>query len=131
MIIGVLHLTFRLHGNRSLKDKRRVALSLKQKLRNTFNVAVGEVAAQDAHDRLVLAVVTVANETAKAESRLAKALALVEAASPTELAACRTEFFGDDETEGGVGSFDTDFDGDFDLEFKKDGNWSNPDGRDL
>lgn len=131
MIIGVLHLTFRLHGNRSLKGKRKVALSLKQKLRNTFNVAVGEVAAQDAHDRLVLAVVTVANETAKAESRLAKALALVEAATPVELAGCRTEFFGDDETEGGVGSLDADFDNDFDREFGDDFNLSDPDGRDL
>ncbi len=95
MIIGVLTLDFRLHGNDSLKGKRKVALSLKQKVRNKFNVAVSEVEAQDVHQRLVLAVVTVANETAKVESRLAKVLSMVEAISPAELTNCETEIFSD------------------------------------
>ncbi|SKA86481.1 hypothetical protein SAMN02745704_01952 [Paucidesulfovibrio gracilis DSM 16080] len=93
MIIGVLSLEFLLHGNNSLKGKRKVALSLKQKIRNKFNVAVSEVEAQDVHGRLVLAVVTVANETRKVESRLAKTLAMVEAISPAELVRCETEVF--------------------------------------
>ena len=97
MILGVLHLEFRLHGNRSLKGKRKVALSLKQKLRNKFNVAVAEVEALDVHDKLVLAVVTLANETKRVESSLAKALALVEAISPAELTRCNTEIFSDSE----------------------------------
>ena len=95
MIIGVLTLDFRLHGHRSLKDKRKVSLSLKQKLRNKFNVAVAEVEAMDVHDRLVLGVVTTANETTKVESRLAKAMAMVEAISPVELTRCNTEIFSD------------------------------------
>lgn len=95
MIIGVLTLEFRLHGNRSLKGKRKVALSLKQKLRNKFNVSVAEIEALDVHDRLVLGVVTTANETAEVESRLAKALAMVEAISPAELTKCETEIFSD------------------------------------
>jgi hypothetical protein len=95
MILGVLHLEFRLHGNRSLKGKRKVALSLKQKLRNKFNVAVAEVEGLDVHDKLVLAVVTLANETKRVESTLAKALALVEAISPAELTRCNTEIFSD------------------------------------
>lgn len=93
MIIGVLTLEFRLHGNDSLKGKRQVAQSLKQKLRNTFNVAVSEVDAQDAHQKLVLAVVTVSGETTKVESRLSKALAMVEAISPAELVRADTEVF--------------------------------------
>jgi hypothetical protein len=93
MIIGVLTLEFRLHGNSSLKGKRQVAQSLRQKLRNTFNVAVSEVEAQDAHQKLVLAVVTVSGETTKVESRLSKALAMVEAISPAELVRCDTEVF--------------------------------------
>jgi uncharacterized protein len=93
MIIGVMTLEFRLHGNDSLKGKRQVAQSLKQKLRNTFNVAVSEVEAQEAHQKLVLAVVTVSGDTARAESSLAKALALVEAISPAELVRCDTEVF--------------------------------------
>jgi len=97
MIIGVLTLEFRLHGNRSLKDKRKVALSLKQKLRNKFNVAVSEIEAMDVHDKLVLGVVTNANETRKVESRLSKALAMIEAISPAELTRCDTEIFSDSE----------------------------------
>ena len=93
MKIGVLTLEFRLHGNRSLKDKRKVALSLKQKLRNKFNAAVAEVDAMDVHDKLVLAVVTVANDGKRVESSLAKALAMVEAISPAELTRCDTEIF--------------------------------------
>lgn len=93
MIIGVLSLELRLHGNDSLKGKRKVAQSLKQKLRNKFNVAVAEVEAMDVHERLVLAAVTVANETAAVESRLAKALSLVEATHAGELINCETEVF--------------------------------------
>lgn len=93
MIIGVLSLEFRLHGNGSLKGKRKIALSLKQKLRNKFNVSVAEVDAQNSHDRLVMAAVTVANQTSEVESRLAKALSMVEAMSPAELVHCETEVF--------------------------------------
>jgi len=93
MIIGVLTLEFRLHGNRSLKGKRKIAQSLKQKLRNKFNVAVAETESMDVHEKLVLGVVTTANETTRVESRLAKALAMVEAISPAELTNCNTEIF--------------------------------------
>lgn len=93
MIIGVLSLEFRLHGNGSLKGKRKIAQSLKQKLRNKFNVSVAEVDAQNSHDRLVMAAVTVANQTSEVESRLAKALSMVEAMSPAELVHCETEVF--------------------------------------
>ncbi len=47
----------------------------------------------DSHERLVLAAVTVANETRKVESRLSKALAMIEAISPAELVNCETEIF--------------------------------------
>jgi uncharacterized protein len=86
MIIGVLSFTLHLHGNRSLKGKRQVARSLKQKLRNKFNLAVSEVDAQDEHERLVLAVVTLSNETARVESTLQKVLSMVEGTVSEEIA---------------------------------------------
>ena len=94
MIIGVLRLTFRLHENRSLKGKRRMANSLKQKLRNKFNVAVSEVESLDDHKRLVLALTTVANDSRKVESRLSKALAMTEAAATEELVDSQMEILG-------------------------------------
>jgi uncharacterized protein YlxP (DUF503 family) len=65
MVIGILTLEFRLHGNDSLKGKRRVAQSLKRKLRNTFNVAVSEIARQESHETLVLAAVTVSPDATR------------------------------------------------------------------
>lgn len=85
IVIGVLMLEFTLHGNDSLKGKRRVALSLKQKLRNRFNVAVAEVEAMDSLSRLVLSAVAVGNSKVHVESRLAKATAMIEDISPEEL----------------------------------------------
>jgi uncharacterized protein len=93
MIIGVLSFTLRLHGNRSLKGKRAVASSLKQKLRNKFNLAVSEIEAQDEHERLVMAAVTLANETVRVESTLQKALALVEGSISEEIADVSMEIF--------------------------------------
>jgi uncharacterized protein YlxP (DUF503 family) len=93
MIIGMMRLQFRLHGNDSLKGKRRVAQSLKQKLRATFNVSVSEVEAQESHETLVLALVSVAPDGKKVESRFSKALAMVEAISPAELVDVSTELF--------------------------------------
>ena len=85
MFIGTLGVEFRLHGNESLKDKRRVANSLKQKVRNKFNVAVAEVYSQDDMGRLCLAIVSVSNERKHLESRLNKCMLMLEAACDEEM----------------------------------------------
>ena len=51
MTVGVALVSFRLHEIHSLKDKRRIVKSLVEKSRNRFNVAVAEVADQDAHQK--------------------------------------------------------------------------------
>jgi len=85
MVIGVLTLEFRLHGNDSLKGKRSVAQRLKMKLRNKFNVAVSEIASQDVLDTLALGVVTVSTDGKHAQGLLQKALNMVVAADEAEL----------------------------------------------
>lgn len=85
MVVGVLTLQFALHGNDSLKGKRRVAQSLKQKLRNKFNVAAAEVAMQESWDTLVLAAVTVSSDADYVRGQLQKAVNMVEAAALAEL----------------------------------------------
>jgi len=42
-VIGVLTLELRLENSHSLKDKRHVVQSLKDRLRGKFNVAVAEI----------------------------------------------------------------------------------------
>ena len=85
MVVGVLTLEFALHGNDSLKGKRRVAQSLKMKLRNKFNVAVAETAMQESWDTLVLTAVTVSSDATHARGLLQKALNMVIAAAEAEL----------------------------------------------
>ncbi len=85
MVVGVLTLLFALPGNDSLMGKRRVAQSIKQKLRNKFNVAAAEVAMQESWDTLVLAAVTVSGDATHARGLLQKALNMVVAAAEAEL----------------------------------------------
>lgn len=85
MFIGILGVEFRLHGNESLKDKRRVANSLKQKVRNKFNVSIAEVGSENDMSALNLAVVSVSNDKRHLESRLTKCLSMIEAISPEEM----------------------------------------------
>jgi len=65
--IGVLTLELRLENSHSLKDKRHVVKSLKDRLRNKFNVAVAEIDYQDLWQRGVVAAVTLASERGHAE----------------------------------------------------------------
>ena len=56
MFVAVLTVEFALDGNDNLKAKRRVANSLKQKVRNRFNVAIAEAGTENSLTRLRLAV---------------------------------------------------------------------------
>lgn len=96
MVIGVLSVEYRLHGNESLKGKRRVANSLKQKVRNKFNVSIAEVDSQDSLARLSLAVVSVSNSEKHLQSRLTKCLSMMEAVCPEEMVYSDMEFLGAD-----------------------------------
>lgn len=65
--IGVLTLEIRLENSHSLKEKRHVVQSLKDRLRNKFNVAVAEIDYQDLWQRAAVAAVTVSSDHAHAE----------------------------------------------------------------
>lgn len=96
MYIGILRVEFALHGNESLKDKRRVAQGLKQKVRNKFNVAVAEVGSENSMDYLSLSIVSVSNDKTHLQSRMTKCLNMVQAASDEELVYDDIEIIGAD-----------------------------------
>jgi uncharacterized protein YlxP (DUF503 family) len=58
MPIAFLTLELRIEGAHSLKDKRQVLRSMKDKLRNKFNVAVAELDASDLWQRATIGVVS-------------------------------------------------------------------------
>ncbi len=68
--IGVLTLELRIEDSHSLKDKRHVVQSLKNRLRHKFNVAVAEIEYQDLWQRAAVAAVTVAADHARAQQVL-------------------------------------------------------------
>jgi uncharacterized protein len=68
--VGVLTLELRLENSHSLKDKRQVVQSLKDRLRGKFNVAVAEIDYQDLWQRAAVAAVTVSGDHAHAEKVL-------------------------------------------------------------
>jgi uncharacterized protein YlxP (DUF503 family) len=59
--VGVLTMELRIEHAHSLKEKRHVVKSLKDRLRNKFNVSVAEIDDQDLHNSAVLAAVTVSS----------------------------------------------------------------------
>ncbi len=68
--VGVLTLELRLENSFSLKDKRQVVRSLKDRLRRKFNVAVAEIDYQDLWQRAAIAAVTVSSDHSYAEKLL-------------------------------------------------------------
>jgi hypothetical protein len=59
MKVGILTLELAVYESRSLKDKRRVIQSLKERIKNRYNVSVAEVGHLDSRQRATLAVAMV------------------------------------------------------------------------
>jgi uncharacterized protein YlxP (DUF503 family) len=74
MPVGLLTLELHIPDAQSLKDKRHVLRSLKDKLRRKFNVAVAELDHQDLWQRSVVGIVTLSNEERHLRESLQKVL---------------------------------------------------------
>ena len=68
-----------LRESRSLKDKRQVVRSIKDRLQNSFNVAVAEVDEEDNRQVAVLGVVAVSNEVSHVRATLDQISAVLRA----------------------------------------------------
>jgi uncharacterized protein YlxP (DUF503 family) len=62
MIVGSLRVRLLIRESRSLKDKRQVVRSIKERLRNRYNVSVSEIEAQDHRQLAVFGMAMVCNE---------------------------------------------------------------------
>ncbi len=69
-VIGVLTLDIHVEESHSLKEKRHVVKSLKDRLRERFNVSVAEIDGLDSWQRAVVAAVTVSSDRVRAEQVL-------------------------------------------------------------
>jgi uncharacterized protein len=85
MTIGVLQLELSVTDAMSLKDKRRVIKSIKDRIAHGHNVSIAEVDALDEHRRCVLGIAMVANERRYVEGALSKLVDFVRAVPQVSL----------------------------------------------
>jgi len=90
--IALLRATISIPEAYSLKDKRRVVKSLKDRTVNHMNVSVAEVGQQEVWNRAELAFVTVAAEKKVVERRLSEIAERLEANHDWILMEINTEF---------------------------------------
>ncbi len=86
MTIGLLKLDLLIRGARSLKEKRRVVKSLKDRIRNRFNCSIAEVDYLDEWQRARLAVCVVAREGRFANTQINEIARFAVATSGAEIA---------------------------------------------
>ena len=85
MIIGICTITLRLHGPRSLKEKRAVIKGLLDRMRNKLNAGVAEVDALDVWILSVIALATVSLSAAVVYKVFRQAESLAENAPGVEI----------------------------------------------
>ena len=85
MHIGLLQIELFLPGNQSLKGKRQIIKSIKDKVRNQTNVSISEVDYHDAWQQAQLAVVTVGTDHSRVSQVLASVIKLIENTPGSEI----------------------------------------------
>ncbi|MBI5604017.1 MAG: DUF503 domain-containing protein [Deltaproteobacteria bacterium] len=78
MVIGVLELILYLPESHSLKEKRQVVKSVKDKVRNRFNVAIAEVDDLDLWQKARLGVCSLGNDRRQVNARLDQVVNFIE-----------------------------------------------------
>ncbi len=93
MVIGALRLKLAVFESVSLKDKRRVVRSLKQRLSDRYNASVAEIGSLDHRQQAELGVAVVANDVRFVESCLDRIVDYVRQDRGASLVDYETEIF--------------------------------------
>ena len=72
MVVGIGMITFRLHGTRSLKEKRKIVKSIISRMRNSFNASGGEVGSNDIYQRAEIGFTLTGNDRLVINSKIDK-----------------------------------------------------------
>jgi len=92
VIVGLIVWELHLAGSQSLKDKRAVLKSLKDRMHNRFNVSVGETGHQDLWQRAEITAAVVSTDRRHAESVLREADRLVAGADGARIVDTSTSY---------------------------------------
>ena len=93
MTIGALQIELTVIDAMSLKDKRRVIKSIKDRIAHAHNVSIAEVGALDEHRRSILGIAMVGNDGRYVEGALSKLVDFIRAAPQVSLLDYRIELF--------------------------------------
>jgi uncharacterized protein len=91
MVIGCCSIKFYLHGNNSLKGKRRVVRAIKDRLKNDFNVSVAEVGDQDVWQSLHIGISAVGSNRPYMDGLMSKVIDAIDRMNLAEIVDCKTE----------------------------------------
>jgi len=85
MYVGACHLELFIHASGSLKEKRFVVKSIKDKIKNKFNVSVAEVDHLDKWQLAGLGFSTVTNDQKMIENTFSEIFRLIESRGDVEI----------------------------------------------
>jgi len=73
-VVGILQFTVMIRGAHSLKEKRSVVRSIKDRFRHHYNISISEVDAHEIYNQAVLGIAMMGNDSKYVESGLKKIL---------------------------------------------------------
>lgn len=85
MIIGIIKFMILISTSNSLKEKRMVLRSLKNRLRNNFNISVIELDDHDKWQKSTLALATIGSEKTRVNSLLSNIINFLEGSKQIQL----------------------------------------------
>ena len=77
MVIGICTVELHIPDNSSLKGKRQVLLSLKDRVRQKFNVSISELDGNDLWQRSILGVACISNEKRYVNQQMDQVLSMI------------------------------------------------------
>jgi uncharacterized protein len=104
MFVGVLRLTFHIPAARSLKDRRRVVRSFKDRVQAKLRCSIAEVGGLDDHQRAVVAVAVVSKDASRVDELLSAAASMAGGLRDAILADRATEIVSFGREGAGVGA---------------------------
>ena len=113
MHVGVMRLALEIPGARSLKDKRQVVRSFKERVKSQLGISIAEVAHHDKLQRATLGVAVVSGDKAMCEQLLGRVASMASCLADAILADRASEMisFGEGGTgvQGGIEQMASDF----------------------
>lgn len=91
MVVGILRIELFIPAGQSLKSKRQVLRSIKDRVRSRFNVSVAEIEAENLWQRAVLGVAHVGDDHRQVNRILNKVVTLIENCHQTDVIDYRIE----------------------------------------